>query len=142
MESSTTLASFLDFIDRLAVDEKLYWRLADVSEDEHELSWHRDAAPLAWSLKAPGREAIRHNATTLLRALADCGIDRQVAERQLGATILMQAVYADLVVQGAVQLFGEEAVENSREGMRQFLSKVQETAEAVTSEPRLKLITQ
>lgn len=141
-KSPTNLAALIDFIDRLAVDDKLYWRFADTDAGDLELTWHRDATPRCWGLKTRSEpEPIRHDATSLLEALATLGLDSATAERQIGATILMQAVYADLVVQGAIQLFGADAVESSREGMRQFLGQVQKAATTLTAEPKLKLIT-
>lgn len=137
---SAPLAPLLAFVDRLSLDEKLYWRVPFAeSAVEAEILWTRAKQPTSWTIKAGGIE--RTVRTEELPALmAELRIDAAVFERQLGVTVLTQACFADLVRRSAVELFGEEAVEKSIADTKAFLDQVGETAAKLTKAPTLRVV--
>lgn len=125
----------LEFIDRLCLDEKLYWRIPMLAKGGHcEVQWRRDARPAAWSIRVVGNEQWAHFAKgEMPRAVEQFQIDPFAFERQVGASILTQAVFADMVMEGAVDLFGQEAVRRSIADTRSFLSGVSDAAKRMTN---------
>jgi hypothetical protein len=119
----------LEFIDRLCLDEKLYWRIPLLAE----VSWRRDARPAAWQIRIVGQEEWQtFTKAELPKALERLAIDPIAFDRQVGASILTQAVFADMVMEGAIELFGQEAVRKSIADTRAFLSGVSEAAKRMT----------
>ena len=120
----------LEFIDRLCLDEKLYWRVPYVGRDgSAEIVWRRDAKPHSWSVREAGASDYSSVPKAELPAtLKRLGLDIKAFERQAGASILTQAVFADMVLEGAVTLFGAEAVEHSIKDTRSFLTGVSDKA--------------
>ncbi len=120
----------LDFLDRLCLDEKLYWRVPYLAkEGSAEIAWRREARPSSWSLRPVGQtDYISYSREQLMPAMAALGLDTEAFRRQAGASILTQAVFASMVTEGAVDLFGAEAVEKSVRDTRSFLSGVSDAA--------------
>lgn len=130
-----SVAKLLNFIDHLCIDEQLYWRvpLVDGSGDT-EVRWHRDLFAAAWTIGLENKEVTRSVTTRdLMGTLRDRGVDVEHFERQLGASILTQAVFADMVREGAVEIFGEAVVARSVGDTRAFLKGVADTAAELTA---------
>lgn len=124
----------LDFLDHLCLDETLYWRIPLGGKDGSlELAWKRTQKPNAWSVRKPGEDAWTfYDAAGFLAALPTLGVDRDALDRQLGASILTQAVFADMVMEGAVKIFGSDAVQRSIKDTRDFLQSVSDAATRMT----------
>ncbi len=125
----------LEFIDRLCLDEKLYWRIPMLAKSGTcEVQWRRDAKPSAWSIRPIGTEEWAHfSKGEMPRALERYSLDPIAFDRQVGASILTQAVFADMVMEGAIDLFGQDAVRKSIADTRSFLSGVSDAAKRVTN---------
>jgi hypothetical protein len=126
------LGQLLDFINNLSIDEKLYWRVSSATDKHtgYEIFWRRAERPRPWSLKRKGAETAEAFATKdFAQALADAGVDTDDLERQLGVSVLTQAVFADMVMQAAMKLFGAEVVTRSINDTRAFLASVSEMAQ-------------
>ncbi len=125
----------LEFIDRLCLDEKLYWRVPMLAKSGTcEVQWRRDARPAAWSIREIGSEQwTNFSKGEMPRAIEQFQLDPFSFERQVGASILTQAVFADMVMEGAVDLFGQEAVRKSIADTRSFLSGVSDAAKRMTN---------
>lgn len=136
------LMQLLDFINNLSIDEKLYWRVANAKSktDGFEITWRRSDRPKPWYLRNKHAESGQaYDTGEFAQALALAGVDLEDFERQLGVSILTQAVFADLVMQSAVQLFGSEVVHRSIQDTRAFMSQVSQLAQMHTGnnqEPR------
>lgn len=124
----------LEFLDRLCIDEKLYWRVPYADENgTAEISWRRDGRPETWSIRERGAEtSCSLRAAELPETLKLLGIDISAFEKQLGASILTQAVFADMVLEGAIRLFGSEVVSRSINDTREFLAMVSDAAARMT----------
>ncbi len=125
----------IEFIDRLCLDEKLYWRIPMLAKSGTcEVQWRRDAKPSAWSIRPVGTEEWAHfSKGEMPRALERYSLDPIAFDRQVGASILTQAVFADMVMAGAIDLFGQDAVRKSIADTHSFLSGVSDAAKRVTS---------
>jgi hypothetical protein len=126
------LGQLLEFINNLSIDEKLYWRVTSATDKQagHEIFWRRAERPKPWSLKRKGEATAEAFATKdFAQALADAGVDTDDFERQLGVSVLTQAVFADMVLQAAMKLFGAEVVTRSINDTRAFLASVSEMAQ-------------
>ncbi len=137
---SAPLSSLLVFVDRLSLDEKLYWRVP-VAESavEVEILWTRAKLPASWTIKGAGAERTV-DTVGMAALLAELRIDGAAFERQLGVTVLTQACFADLVRRSAVELFGEKAVEKSIADTKAFLDQVGETAAKLAKAPTLRVV--
>jgi hypothetical protein len=124
----------LEFIDRLCLDEKLYWHVPSrAGGGDAEVAWERAAKPQAWRVKPAGHNAWMPIAAEALAAtLERHDLDMGAFRRQVGASIMTQAVFADMVLQGANELFGEDVVRQSVEDTRAFLTTLAEAAATIT----------
>lgn len=124
----------LEFIDRLCLDERLYWRVPYLGKPGNaEVTWRRDARPAAWSIRDQGQEEFKHYVKSDMKlAVETHALDPIAFERMVGASILTQAVFADMVMEGAVELFGHEVVRQSISDTRSFLAGVSDAAQRMT----------
>lgn len=150
------LANLLEFINTLSIDEKLYWRVASANSKEagFEITWRRGDRPKPWSLMHKGNGTTNsYCGKEFEHALKSAGVDLDDFERQIGVSALTQAVFADMVLQSAIQLFGAEVVTRSINDTRAFLAQVSEMAHQhagtrsqspagvrATHRPRLRLV--
>lgn len=131
------LVQLLQFVDNMSIDEKLYWRVNGKAPGEvFEVSWNRNAKPKSWRIKKMGAEQeMFFNTSEADLALTAMGVDIMDIERQLGVSVLTQAVFADMVLNGARQLFGAEVVERSVEDTKAFLNAVSQMARSHAGGP-------
>ena len=120
----------LHFIDHLCIDDQLYWRVPLTNGDgEAEVRWQRAQKPLAWTVRVGGGAFERLAATAdLIKTLAAAQVDQEQLERQLGASVLTQAVFAEMVRDGATSIFGADVVAQSVQDTRDFLESVSQAA--------------
>ncbi len=133
------MKKLLHFIEYLCLDDQLYWRvpLLDAS-GEAEVRWQRDLKPRAWTVRLGDGAFERDVATAeLVATLAVAAIDQEHLERQIGASILTQAVFAEMVRDGAVEIFGVEVVARSVADTREFLQSVAQAATRLAAAPQI-----
>jgi hypothetical protein len=131
------MLALLEFLDTLALDDRLYWRLPRrEGQVAVELMWQRAQKPEAWSVRETGAEAWT---TSTREALPDkltaLSVADATVEKMLGATVMTQAVFADMVLEGAARIFGRDAVERSVRETRTFLAEVSATASQLLGSP-------
>ena len=128
----------LAFIDQLSLDDKLYWRLARADAlGEVEVSWERHVQPSPWRWRAiatPIADWTPVEAQALRAALAAAGVDTAYLDRHIGASVLTQAVYADMVLEAVRNLFGADVVARSIDDTKAFLEALSVTARALTQQ--------
>lgn len=121
------LVQLLDFINDLSIDEKLYWRVANAhhKSEGFEITWRRSDRPKPWNIRKKNTETGQaYDTAEFAQIVQLAGVDLEDFERQLGVSILTQAVFADMVMQSAVKLFGAEVVHRSIHDTRAFMSQV------------------
>lgn len=121
-----TLLAMMEFIDNLSLEENLYWQVSRKDTGALvELSWQRTSSGGHWSVKTEkkpeGYQYDRHGMAAHLTAI---DVDAETLTRQLGANIMTQALYADLMLAGAKKLFGESALDQGLGNARRFVENV------------------
>lgn len=129
----------LHFIDHLCLDDQLYWRVPLLTGvGEAEIRWQRDLKPAAWTVRTGDGAFERAVPTTeLIKTLTAVAADCESFERQAGASVLTQAVFAEMVRDGAIEIFGTAVVARSVADTRAFLQSVSEAAAQFTQAPQL-----
>ena len=130
------LAQILEFIDKLSIDERLHWRVSSINSREpgFDITWTRNNRPNPWILTRKGNANPQAFSTSEFeQGLKSAGVDLGDFERQVGVSVLIQAVFADMVTQSAVELFGSEVVTRSIRDTRAFLSEVSKMAHTYAS---------
>lgn len=127
------LQKLVDFVERLSLDEKMFWRVPKLKSTQAiDLVYERQAKPAAWKVRlGEGREFLPVRGTDLVALLKAAGADLAHIERQMGVSLLTQAVFADLYLERARQLFGEEMVASSIKDARAFFNEVGEKAQRI-----------
>lgn len=108
----------MEFIDNLSIDDKLFWKVGAT-----EIYWTRASRPSSWGIKIDG-DKLLYNRAAFEEILRANRVDLRDFERQLGVSVLTQAVFGDMVIKGAIVLFGKDVVERSVEDTRAFLNSV------------------
>lgn len=123
------------FIENFSIDEKLYWQVPLKDQTGSiEITWERMAQPMAWKVRPSGQGEWSANDTRgLEEQLHAAAVDMEHFERQLGVSVLTQAVFADMVMERASELFGRDVVKRSIADTRAFLNLVSETATQLSS---------
>jgi hypothetical protein len=125
----------LSFIETLSLDDRLYWEVGSTKGKlRFEIMWQKDSSPNPWRIRPKGSDQWTElNSSGLIKKLNQWDACTDQFERQVGASIMTQAVFADQVIQGATKLFGEDAVQQGIEDARQFLQAVANSIKEQTS---------
>jgi hypothetical protein len=141
------MQELLQFIQHLAIDDRFYWRVGLIGRVGHaEVIWQRRDGATPWRLRlSDTTEWTAFGGAELELRLAAASVDTDDLQRQLSASILTQAVFAEMVVDGARKIFGEDVVQRSVADTQAFLDVVRDTAQRVTEpasdvEQRLRIV--
>ncbi len=128
------MEQLLVFIETMAIDEKLTWRVNGKRPGElFEITWNRKLAPMGWSIRKGYEESFEMFSNADFRiALQYVSIDLAHFEKALSTNILSQAVFAGMVVDQIKEIFGAETVEKNVNESRKFLSSITDLAAAMT----------
>lgn len=128
------MEQLLLFIETMAIDDKLTWRVNGKRPGElYEVSWNRAHAPMAWGIRRGYQESFEMFSNSDLRiALKYSEIDLAHLEKALSTSILSQAVFAGMVMDQIKSIFGAEVVERSVDESKKFLSSITDLANIVT----------
>jgi hypothetical protein len=140
------LRKLLDFIDRLAVDDRHYWRVPLVdaetaatdgpfaAEAAAEIVWESGGGRTPWKARLVGEEPWRVvDAAGLEALLAGMGVDVASFQRQLENSILTQAAFAEVVLDTARELLGGDAVTRGIAETRAFLGAIERAMQDLTA---------
>jgi hypothetical protein len=142
------LRKLLDFIDRLAVDDRHYWRVPLAGADAEappeagpfaadaaaEIMWEAGAGRTPWRARLVGEDVWRPvDAAGLEAVLAAMGVDLASFQRQLEASILTQAAFAEVVLDTARELLGGDAVTRGIAETRAFLGAIERAMQDLTA---------
>lgn len=123
----------LVFIETMAIDEKLTWRVNGRRPGEvFEISWNRKLAPTAWGIRRGFQQHFEMFSNADFRIALQCSeIDMVHFEKLLSASILSQAVFAEMVIDQIKQIFGAEVVAKSVGESKKFLSSIVDLASSL-----------
>jgi hypothetical protein len=129
------MENLLKFIGDFALDPHLYYVISG-----YEIQWLRDGDK--WRFRLHGDEPwIYTTHQDLEPALRQVGIDVVMLEALVRESALNQAVYANLVLEKAVELFGEDAVVDQIVQTKLFTEQVASMAkELLSPRPPLRLV--
>ncbi len=103
--------NLLTFVETLFFDDRLYWQVSDLNSKKFELVYLRENDPDCWQINELGSCNIKTSKKCDLETLLlELNVDLKDVEKQIGLSIMMQAVFADLVLKGAEKLFGPESL--------------------------------
>ena len=124
-----TMLAMMEFIDNLSLEDRLYWQISrGDTGDLIELGWQRSATSGEWSIKTDknpdGFTYDRHGVAAHLAAI---DVDVEKLTRQLGASIMTQALYADLMLEGAKKLFGENTLQQGLGNAKRYVESAGDT---------------
>lgn len=130
------MEQLLLFIETMAIDEKLSWRVNSKRPGEvYEITWNRKYAPMAWGIRRGFEEQYEMFSNADFRIALQCSeIDMAHFEKLLSTSILSQAVFAEMVIDQIKQIFGAETVEKSVSESKKFLSSIVDMASALNGE--------
>lgn len=132
------MEQLLQFIETMAIDEKLTWRVNGTHMGEvFEISWNRKYAPMAWSIRRGYEERFEMFSNADFRIALSCGeVDLAHFEKLLSTSILSQAVFAEMVMDQIKQMFGADVVNHSVGESKKFLSSIVDMASALGGNPQ------
>jgi len=132
------MKQLLDFIETLSIDDTAYWKIPTVyGESTAEIRWKRKLNPRGWQLRFGDQEEWQDfNAKEFSESLNTHKVDLMAFQRQLGASVLSQAVFANLIVERAQDIFGEKVVSQSMEEAKRFCAAITEAANALAKQTK------
>lgn len=132
------MENILTFVENLFFDEKLYWQASGLSETKRfEVVYQRFETPRGWRIRAIGDDDwLCFSIKNATETFTNLNVDMADVERQIGSSIMMQAVFANLVLSSAAKLFGKEHVDTCIERAGQFSQELDKMVGAQTKEKR------
>ena len=124
----------LKFIDNFILDDQLYYRIPKLhSKDEFEVHWIRKENP-SWHLRKVDTISWENaSSENLIELLNKNNLDISILDANLRSSIIQQVIFADMVIEKATELLGTEAINQSREDNKNFMSSLVEVIKSLVS---------
>ena len=130
------MQNVITFIENFAMEPELYWQVPHLySGAVCELQWQKRAMPKRWRFRAsedqPWVQLAPQEVTPALQAAQ---VNLAATRRQIGASIITQAVYASLVVEAAEKIFGQDTLQKAFSDTNHFIFELLKRVSSILDE--------
>lgn len=144
------MESLIQFIDSFSIDEKLYWQLPSSEPGKfYDIKWERDCGKTHWHIKTADEKTWQPvPSEKLVETLDRLPVNERDLQKQIGTSIMTQAIFAEQYLNSAKKLLGSENIERGLDKARNLMdmisnltqSQSQTQAQTPKKKPGLRLV--